>query len=114
MALVPRLGTELIPQLSQGEFNVELRLSPGTPLAATDRAVRTAQQAASEIESVAFNYSVTGTGNRLDANPVDAGDHTGTLSVSLKEGATRADEARAMNIGESACGETRSPRARSP
>ncbi|MDJ0917763.1 MAG: efflux RND transporter permease subunit [Woeseiaceae bacterium] len=97
MALVPRLGTELIPQLSQGEFNVELRLSPGTPLDATDRAVQTAQQAASEIESVSLDYSVTGTGNRLDANPVDAGDHTGTLSVALAPGATRADETRAMD-----------------
>ena len=97
MALVPRLGTELIPQLSQGEFNVELRLSPGTPLDSTDRAVRTAQQAASEIESVSLDYSVTGTGNRLDANPVDAGDHTGTLSIALAPGSTREDEARAMN-----------------
>ncbi len=97
MALVPRLGTELIPQLSQGEFNVELRLSPGTPLDATDRAVQTAQQAASEIESVSLDYSVTGTGNRLDANPVDAGDHTGTLSIALAPGATREDETRAMN-----------------
>ncbi|HSD69252.1 MAG TPA: efflux RND transporter permease subunit, partial [Woeseiaceae bacterium] len=32
MLLVPRLGTELIPQLSQGEFNLDLRLSPGAPL----------------------------------------------------------------------------------
>ena len=30
---------------------------------------------------MALNYSVAGTGNRLDANPVDAGDNTGTLSV---------------------------------
>ena len=97
MALVPRLGTELIPQLSQGEFNVELRLAPGTPLAATDRAMRTAQAAASEIDSVTLDYSVTGTGNRLDANPVDAGDHTGTLSVVLAPGSTRDDEIRAMN-----------------
>ena len=96
MALVPRLGTELIPQLSQGEFNVELRLPPGTPLATTDRAVQTAQRAASEIDTVSLDYSVTGTGNRLDANPVDAGDHTGTLSVALAPGSTRDDETRAM------------------
>ncbi|MEM9333401.1 MAG: efflux RND transporter permease subunit [Pseudomonadota bacterium] len=96
MSLVPRLGTELIPQLSQGEFNVELRLSPGTPLAATDRAVRSAQASAREIDTIALDYSVAGTGNRLDANPVDAGDHTGTLSIALDDGLGRDDEESVM------------------
>jgi HAE1 family hydrophobic/amphiphilic exporter-1 len=81
MALVPRLGTELIPQLSQGEFNVDLRLPPGTTLAETDRAIQAAQRATQDIDAVALDFSVAGTGNRLDANPVDAGDNTGTLSA---------------------------------
>ena len=34
--LIPRLGTELIPELEQGEFAVDLILPTGTPLAATD------------------------------------------------------------------------------
>ncbi len=96
MLLVPRLGSELIPQLSQGEFNLELRLSPGTPLADTDRAVRTAQAAAANIDTVEMTYSVAGTGNRLDANPVDAGEHSGTLSVRLVPGADREAEERVM------------------
>ncbi len=96
MSLVPRLGTELIPQFSQGEFNVDLRLAPGAPLAETDRAIQTAQRAAAAVESVALNYSVAGTGNRLDANPVDAGDNTGSLSVRLSPGAGRAEENAAM------------------
>lgn len=97
MSLLPRLGTELIPQLSQGEFNVELRLPPGAPLEETDRAIRAAQNATASIESVVLDYSVAGTGNRLDANPVDAGDNTGTLSVSLAPGAGRAEEEAAMD-----------------
>ncbi len=96
MLLVPRLGSELIPQLSQGEFNLELRLSPGTPLADTDRAVRPAPAAAANIDTVEMTYSVAGTGNRLDANPVDAGEHTGTLSVRLVPGADREAEERVM------------------
>jgi len=96
MALVPRLGTELIPQLSQGEFNVDLRLPPGATLAETDRAIRAAQSATQDIDTVALDYSVAGTGNRLDANPVDAGDNTGTLSVALVPGAGRDDETAAM------------------
>jgi HAE1 family hydrophobic/amphiphilic exporter-1 len=94
--IVPQLGTELIPQMSQGEFNVDLRLPPGAPLEQTDRAVRAAQQASSGLGNVAIAYSVAGTGNRLDANPVDAGENTGRLSITLREGAGREDEETAM------------------
>ncbi len=97
MLLVPRLGTELIPQFSQGEFSVDLRLAPGSPLTETDRAIRVAQAAAARIDAVQVSYSVAGTGNRLDANPVDAGDHTGTLNVTLEQGSGRNVENQAMN-----------------
>ena len=96
MTLIPRLGTELIPQFSQGEFDVDLRLAPGAPLNDTDQAIQMAQLAASGIDAVELNYSVAGTGNRLDANPVDAGDNTGTLSVKLAAGAGRLAEDQVM------------------
>jgi hydrophobic/amphiphilic exporter-1 (mainly G- bacteria), HAE1 family len=97
MAVVlPRLGTELIPQMSQGEFNVDLRLPPGTPLEQTDRAVLAAKGASDELGNVALAYSVAGTGNRLDANPVDAGENTGRLSITLDAGAGRDEEQAAM------------------
>lgn len=96
MLQVPRLGTELIPQLSQGELLVDIRLAPGTPLAQTDLAMRAAQNSAQSIDLVQSAYAVAGTGNRLDANPVDAGEHTGTLNIQLKSGATRANEERVM------------------
>ncbi len=97
MLLVPRLGTELIPQLSQGEFNLDLRLAPGAPLSETDRAIQVAQAAAAQIDDVDISYSVAGTGNRLDANPVDSGENTGTLSITLKPGSGRAAENSTMN-----------------
>jgi HAE1 family hydrophobic/amphiphilic exporter-1 len=96
MSLIPRLGTELIPQFSQGEFDVDLRLAPGATLDETDRAIQVAQQTAGTIDAIKLDYSVAGTGNRLDANPVDAGDNTGTLSIQMAPGAGRAAETRAM------------------
>jgi HAE1 family hydrophobic/amphiphilic exporter-1 len=96
--IAPRLGTELIPQMSQGEFNVDLRLAPGAPLEQTDRAVRTVQEASAAIGDVSLAYSVAGTGNRLDANPVDAGENTGRLSITLAQGAGREDEEAAMQV----------------
>lgn len=97
MLLVPRLGSELIPQLSQGEFNLDIRLAPGAPLNETDRAIQVAQSAAAGIDDVETSYSVAGTGNRLDANPVDAGENTGTLSIALKPGSGRIAEDATMN-----------------
>ncbi|MGB5354398.1 MAG: efflux RND transporter permease subunit [Woeseia sp.] len=102
MALIPRLGSELIPQLSQGEFTLSLRLRPGSPLDDTDRAILVAQRAAAAIDDIELTYSVAGTGNRLDANPVDAGEHSGSLNVTMKKGAGRAAEDRAMATMRSA------------
>lgn len=97
MTLLPRLGTELIPQLSQGEFDVDLRLAPGAPIAETDKAIQAVQRSTNDIDDVALSFSVAGTGNRLDANPVDAGEHTGTLSVTLRDGLGRSEENRVMD-----------------
>ena len=96
LALVPFLGTELIPQLSQGGFDIDIRMAPGTPLDETDRTIGIAQRAASRLDNVALTYSVAGTGNRLDANPVDAGENTGKLSITLTPGSKRRDEDAAM------------------
>ena len=96
LAMVPLLGTELLPQMSQGQFDVDLRLQPGTPLDATDQAMQAASRAAGALGNVTLAYAVAGTGNRLDANPTDAGENTGRLSVTLAPGAKRADEERAM------------------
>ncbi|MBT8084193.1 MAG: efflux RND transporter permease subunit [Woeseia sp.] len=104
MALIPRLGSELIPQFSQGEFSLTLRLPPGTPLNETDNAILLAQDAAANIDDIALTYSVAGSGNRLDANPVDAGEHSGSLNVTLQKGAGRAAEERTMTALRAAVG----------
>lgn len=97
MALVPLLGTELIPQMSQGEFNVDVKLASGSPLESTDQAMVSATRAAMGLPNLKTAYAVAGTGNRLDANPVDAGENTGRLAITLVAGASREDEDTAMN-----------------
>jgi HAE1 family hydrophobic/amphiphilic exporter-1 len=96
-ALVPRLGSELIPQLSQGEFIADLRLAPGTPLEQTDRTLAAAQQLAVALPGMALSYAVTGAGNRLDASPTDAGENTGRLSIALEPGAGWNEEQAAID-----------------
>lgn len=82
--LIPKLGTELIPQLSQGEFQLDLRLPAGATLDQSDDVVQKAQLAAAKIEELDTSFSVAGSGNRLDASPVDAGENTATLNLRLK------------------------------
>jgi hydrophobic/amphiphilic exporter-1 (mainly G- bacteria), HAE1 family len=96
IVLLPRLGYELLPQLAQGEFSVQLRLPSGAPLAETDAVIRRLQEQTAELPGVDVSYSVAGTGNRLDASPVDAGEHTGQLNVKLAAGAGRQVEAATM------------------
>jgi len=95
--LVPRLGMELIPSLSQGEFNIEFQLPPGTPIEQTDRALQTVQQAAKQVKSVHTTFAVAGTGNKMDANPNEGGENWGELNVELTDGAGRSLEESTMN-----------------
>ena len=95
--IVPRLGTELIPQMSQGEFNVDLRLPAGHAARGRQTAPSSPRSSrATGLGNVDLAYSVAGTGNRLDANPVDAGENTGRLSITLVRGSGRAEEEAAM------------------
>jgi HAE1 family hydrophobic/amphiphilic exporter-1 len=97
IALIPMLGMELIPQLSQGEFRVEFRLPPGTPLEVTDAMVAKVQESSSGMAGVERTFSVAGTGNRMDADPEQGGENWGELNVMLTRGSGREDEERTMN-----------------
>jgi HAE1 family hydrophobic/amphiphilic exporter-1 len=94
--LIPILGVELIPQLSQGEFRVEFRLPPGTPLEVTDQAIADIQASTQKVDRVTTSFSVAGTGNRMDANPEQGGENWGELAVVLAPGSTRGDEENVM------------------
>jgi HAE1 family hydrophobic/amphiphilic exporter-1 len=94
--IIPRLGTELIPQLSQGEFTVKMRLPAGSPLETTDSQVQVMHKAARNLPNLDSAYAVAGTGNRLDANPVDSGENTGNLDVRLRMPIDKAGEEAAM------------------
>ena len=95
LLLVPRLGMELVPSLAQGEFHVEVQLPPGTPLEQTDAAIASLDLIARAQPEVRRTDVVAGTGARMDTNPDEAGEHSGTLNVVLNPGA---DESRVIEI----------------
>lgn len=96
LTLVPRLGMELIPSLSQGEFKVEFQLPPGTPIEKTDKALRNVQQATGKLNNVNSSFAVAGSGNKMDANPNQGGENWGELDVVLAAGSGRDQEEQAM------------------
>ena len=95
--LVPALGIELIPQLSQGEFEVTMKLPPGTPIEQSDAALARLQQSARGVDAIATSFAVSGTGNRMDANPDEGGENYGEVHVRLASDASAMGEAEAMN-----------------
>lgn len=97
LALVQQIGIELIPQLSQGEFKVEFKLPPGTPIEQTDNALRSVQEATKSAQNVRSTFAVAGTGNRMDANPDQGGENWGELNVLLASGASSSTENTVMN-----------------
>ncbi|HQX91287.1 MAG TPA: efflux RND transporter permease subunit [Thermomonas sp.] len=81
LAVVPLLGTDLIPQLAQDRFEMTAKLPPGTPLAQTDALVRQVQAAHGKDPGARVLYGVSGTGTRLDASPTESGENIGKLTV---------------------------------
>jgi HAE1 family hydrophobic/amphiphilic exporter-1 len=84
LMLVPRLGVEFIPPLSQGEFLIEMRLPPGTPLEQTDAMMAGVQRAALGVDGIKSTFASVGTGNRMDANPDEGGENWGELHVEMQ------------------------------
>jgi len=88
---VPRLQTELIPDISEGEFHFEALLPEGTPVEATDRILSRMGQMMEQEPGIDRHYMVAG--SRLVAGGMSMStkaEHLGQLNVVLKN---RSDEA---------------------
>ncbi|MDE2407668.1 MAG: efflux RND transporter permease subunit [Xanthomonadaceae bacterium] len=96
LAVVPLLGTDLIPQLAQDRFEMTAKLPPGTPLARTDALVREVQAAHAKDAGVRVLYGVSGTGTRLDASPTESGENIGKLTVVMDGNAHEAPLTEAL------------------
>lgn len=84
--MLSQIGTELVPQLQQGRFNITLEATPGTPLAETDAVQTAIQNLAAADNSVAQVFGVAGSGNRIDANPTESGENIARMLISMSLG----------------------------
>ncbi|NOX37240.1 MAG: efflux RND transporter permease subunit [Calditrichaeota bacterium] len=99
--LLPRLGSELIPEVHQGEFNVEITLPVGTPVETTVQTIAPIEQMILEEPHVEKIATVAGF-DLTKINDSEAGEHTAKITVTLKPGGDRiqAEEETVANIRE--------------
>ncbi len=80
--LLPRLGSELIPEVHQGEFNVELTLPIGTPVETTAEVISPIEQmilANPDVEKVSTVAGV----DLTKVTDSESGEHTAKITVTL-------------------------------
>ena len=94
--LMKGVGTELVPQLEQGRFNVTLEAAPGTPLDETDRIEGELQKLAAVDPAVSYVYGVAGSGNRIDANPTESGENIARMLIEMQPEASAGDQQRVI------------------
>ncbi|PID27442.1 MAG: acriflavin resistance protein [Candidatus Cloacimonadota bacterium] len=82
--IIPTLGMELIPKLTQGEFKAEIKMPVGTPLVKTDKVLKSIQDKFKSHPYLSTVYSVAGTGNRLSSNS-GGGDDIGEVNFVIKK-----------------------------
>jgi HAE1 family hydrophobic/amphiphilic exporter-1 len=96
LALYRTLGSELIPELVQGEFYADLELPPGTRLEVTDRTLRDLTAAAAAIPGLKTVYTIAGTSNEQGGTTGDLRENLGQLTVTLEPPVSREIEDAAM------------------
>lgn len=93
---IPKLGIELIPPMSQGEFDVEITLPTGSRLENTDKLLSQLATFTQQQEGVERTYSLAGTGSLMNASPAQGGDHWGKLNVVMSDAANVEQEQRVI------------------
>jgi len=90
------LGLELIPEMSQGEFLVELEWPAGTPLESTAVGVAAVDGHVSQMSAVTTVFATVGASGESGGYADEKKEHMAQLQIRLQDGATRQDEEAAM------------------
>lgn len=97
-SLIPGLGFDVIPSMSQGEFYVEVQLPVGSAIERTDKVLKQLAEVASLQPEIDRSYAQAGTGQQMTVDPNVGGSHWGRLNIILKDSATTADEERLIQL----------------
>ena len=82
--LVGNLGSELVPELIQGEFYVDAELAPGSRLEVTDRRLGKVDEFVRGIPGVESVYTVVGTSNEQGGAAGEKRENIGQVNVRME------------------------------
>jgi HAE1 family hydrophobic/amphiphilic exporter-1 len=95
--LLPKLGMELIPDMSQGEFFVEINLPTGSQLENTDRVIADLANFTTDLEGVDRTYALAGTGSLMNVSSSQGGEYWGKLNVVMQTASSAQTNQRVMH-----------------
>ena len=90
-------GTELMPEVSQGEFFIDVKMPVGTPLAVTDRTVQAMTEIVQGLPETRMVYSMAGAGGASSGAAGEERNNIGQIHVMLKKGVRRPTEEAIMD-----------------
>jgi HAE1 family hydrophobic/amphiphilic exporter-1 len=96
LLLVPGLGRELVPELVQGEFHVNLELPPGTHLDITQRRLSVLEEAVEGLDGVQSVYAIAGSSNEQGGVAGELRENIGQLTITVAPPVTREREEALM------------------
>lgn len=82
--LLPTLGMELIPDMSQGEFFVEINLPTGSQLENTDQVIADLAIFTADLKGVERTYALAGTGSLMNVSSSQGGEYWGKLNIVMQ------------------------------
>ena len=97
LSIVPSLGIELIPEMSQGEFFVNVKLPVGTPLPVTENTLNRMSEITQGYPEVNTVYVLAGTMGQSGGNAGEERENIGQLHVRLNPGIRGEPEEQIMN-----------------
>jgi HAE1 family hydrophobic/amphiphilic exporter-1 len=98
LGLFRTLGSELIPELIQGEFYADMELPPGTRLEVTDRQLEELTRAAASIPNTRSVYTIAGTSNEQGGTAGELREYLGQITITLEPPVSRISEDSAMQV----------------
>ncbi len=94
--ILPLLGTELVPELVQGEFYVNTVLPPGTHLDLNQRRLAQLESFALGLDGVETVYAIVGTSNEQGGAASETRENIGQLTLTLSPPISRQREEALM------------------
>ncbi len=82
--MVGSLGSELVPELIQGEFHVDAELPPGSRLEVTDRRLAPIDEFVRDLEGVQSVYTVVGTSSEQGGAAGEKRESIGQVNVRME------------------------------